>query len=109
MLDKGPKVVEGVLRVTELKKYLKNRGCPLAVIISEDATRYIRSVCYNPTTNQLVGFALPLNSNGMPIPNSFPARSTKEIEDHFNNGTVATMSISVMAQPLTTSSKLNTS
>lgn len=105
MVDIGPKVLEGVLRITELKKYLEDRHCALAVFISEDATRNVGKVCYNPATNQLIGFVLPLNNNGMPVTNSFPARSAKEIEDHFKNpeNTIATMSISVMAQPLNSS------
>lgn len=99
---KKNKVIEGMLRVEELKTYLVQHNCPLAVVISEDATRNVGRVCYNPSTNQLVGFVLPLSSNGMPVPHSFPARSAKEIEDHFKNenNVVSTMSVSIMAQPL---------
>lgn len=81
--EKGPTIIEGNLRSTELLEYLEKRKLPLQVWLSEDATRVTGRIQYDSKTNQLVGFVLPLDGNGMPIQMSFMARSAKEIEDHF--------------------------
>lgn len=80
-------VVEGMPRCQELVIYLKERDLPLVVVLSEDATRIVGRPQYDSTTNQIVGFTLPLSkSNGMPIAYSFPARYFTEIHDHFTSG-----------------------
>lgn len=75
---------------------------PLKVSLSEDCTRITAKIAYDSSTNQLVGFALPLNDNGMPIPFSFQARTTNEIQSHFSNSSnfVASSVLVQMAQPL---------
>lgn len=100
--DNGPKVVEGNMRTDELVQYLKSRNLPLRVSISEDATRITAKVSYDPVTNQLIGFALPLDENGMPITFSFPARSASEIQKHFSNSSnfISSSVYVQMAQPL---------
>lgn len=97
--DSGPRVIEGEMRTEELLKYLTDRNLPLKVSLSEDATRITAKISYDPTTNQLVGFALPLDHNGMPIKFSFPARNISEIQGHFKN-TVSSLAYIQMAQPL---------
>lgn len=64
--------------------------------------RIIAKISYDPSTNQLVGFALPLDNEGMPIKFSFPARHAKEIQDHFNNSSnvISSTAYVQMAQPL---------
>lgn len=96
------KVFEGVLRSDELLAYLTSRNLPLKVSISEDSTRIVGRVQYDSTTNQLIGFALPLNKkNGMPVPFVFPARSAEEILSHFSNQNSKSCFINVMmVQPL---------
>lgn len=98
--DKGPKVIEGELRTEELFEYLIKRGLPLMVCISEDGTRMIGKVSYDPRTNKLVGFPLPLNKDGMPITNSFLARSSSKIETHYLNNSPSTIAYCIMAQPV---------
>lgn len=102
LTDNGPKIIEGKMRTDELLEYLKTRKLPLKVSLSEDATRITAKISYDPSTNQLIGFALPLDNNGMPIKFSFPARNTKEIQDHFNNSAnfISTTAYVQMAQPL---------
>lgn len=87
--EKGPKIIEGNLRCKELLEYLEKRNLPLQVWLSEDATRVTGRIQYDSKSNQLVGFVLPLDSNGMPIQMSFMARSAKEIEDHFKKESTA--------------------
>lgn len=86
----GPVVAEGVLRCEELKTYLVDNNLPLFVWLSEDATRITGRIQYDSNTNQLIGFVLPFDKNGMPITNVYMARSAQEIEKHFkNNSTIA--------------------
>lgn len=75
---------------------------PLAVCVSEDATRTVGKIVYDQSSNKLIGFSLPLNSQGMPETDSFLARSASEIEQHFlnENNFVSTMAYTIMAQPL---------
>lgn len=103
--DKDPRVVEGHMRDDELFKYLSDRNLPKKISLSEDATRITAKVSYDPATNQLIGFVLPLNENGMPIPLSFPARSAGEIQNHFLNPSniVSSTAQVQMAQPFSES------
>lgn len=78
-------IVEGELRSGELLKYLKDRNLPLAVCLSEDATRIEGRIQYDSTINQIIGFTLPINNEtGMPITNAYPARNVQEILKHFS-------------------------
>jgi hypothetical protein len=96
------KIQEGVLRCLELKQYLEKNNLPLMVSLSEDATRIINRVQYDSATNQLVGFALPFDKNGMPSTGKFPARSAFEIEQTFlmNSDSVSNLVNIIVAQPL---------
>lgn len=83
----GPSIREGELRCAELKTYLEDRKLEPKVWISEDATRITGRVQYDSSTNELIGFVLPMSSNGMPLRGVYQARSAKEIEDHFKGDT----------------------
>lgn len=100
--DNGPQIIEGTMRSNELLQYLRSRNLPLTVSISEDATRITAKISYDPHTNQLVGFALPLDVNGMPIKFSFPARNVYQIQQHFLNPSnfISSTVYVQMAQPL---------
>lgn len=100
--DKGPRVTEGLLRVDELYEYLIKWNLPSIVCIGEDGTGMLGKICYDPRTNKLVGFSLPLNDDGMPITELFMARNASEIERHFlnENNSVSTNAYTIMAQPL---------
>lgn len=101
-------VVEGVLRIDALLEYLTARQLPKRVALSEDATRITNRIQYDPRTNQLVGFVLPLGENGMPITGSNKARSAAEMEKCFYDVTTsqeknrASYLNVIMAQPLVT-------
>lgn len=96
------KMVEGVLRSRELLLYLKEKKQKLVICLSEDATRIDNRIQYDRNTNQLIGFALPINEQiGLPIPFSYSARSAAEMLRHFSNGTpVANFVYTVMARPV---------
>lgn len=94
-------IVEGVLRCDELLVYLTERQQPLALCLSEDATRVINRVQFDVKTNQLVGFVPPLDDNGLPVPFTFSARTAEEIAEHFLSGNSIAKYINViMAKPL---------
>lgn len=94
-------IVEGDLRVDELLVYLTTRNQPLWVALSEDATRIENRLQYDSRTNQIIGFCLPMDHNGMPIPFSNKARTATEILSHFSNDTpVANFVNTIIAKPL---------
>jgi hypothetical protein len=63
MKNNDNKIVEGQLRMSELKDFLVSNNLPLKVWISEDGTRILDKVEYDPQTNQLVGLVLPLEKD----------------------------------------------
>lgn len=65
------RVYEGVLRCEELAIYLKQRNLDPVVSLSVDATRVEGKPQYDSKTNQVIGFVLPLDKNGLPIPYYF--------------------------------------
>ncbi|VEN46405.1 unnamed protein product [Callosobruchus maculatus] len=67
-------IQEGDLDLVGLKKHLEERGISKLIWISEDATRIKTKIEYDPKTNKLLGFVLPLK-NGLPIKNIFYATS----------------------------------
>lgn len=93
-------LVEGQLRVNELKNFLTEQNLPFRVCLSEDGTGIENRVQYHRATNQVVGFPPPLDSNGMPIPLSFPATSVRRIKEYFDNFKPSRLLYTVIAQPL---------
>lgn len=71
------------MRTEELLNYLSKLNLPKIVSLSEDATRIFGRVQYNAKTNEIVGFVLSIDNNGMPITGSYPARTAAEIEGYF--------------------------
>lgn len=69
--------------------------------MSEDCTRITPKVSYDSRTNQLIGFALPTDENGMPIPFTFNATSASQIQKHFSDpkNYVSSSVLVQMAQP----------
>lgn len=96
----GPNVNEGELRCSELKEYLERNQYPFFVFLSEDATGIIKKAEYNYNNNNISGFVPPLDINGMPLKNSFPATSADVISKYFANEEKSSLIYVVMAQPL---------
>jgi len=84
-LAKSEVIREGEFRHAALKEFLDKGNHSCTVWISEDGTRINGRVQYSPRTNQLVGFVPPLDGNGIPIPDSFPATSAEEMTMHFKS------------------------
>lgn len=75
--------VEGEIRAKQLFQYLSERNLPKFVSLSEDATRINGRIQYDPNSNEIIGFKLPLDKNAVPICGSYKARTAAEIETHF--------------------------
>lgn len=85
----------------ELVIYLKQFNLDPVVSFSVDATRVEGKSQYDSRTNQIIGFVLPLNKNGLPTPYSFAARNETEICHHFSSKNIESTFINVvMAQPI---------
>lgn len=98
--SKAGTLIEGTCRVDDWKEFLNARQLPSAVWLSEDATRISNRIQYDHKSNQLIGFVLPFDDNGMPIASSFSATSAKAIEDFFFNFKPDSSLYTVMAQPI---------
>ncbi|KAK3911226.1 GPN-loop GTPase 1 [Frankliniella fusca] len=93
-------ILEGVFRFKELEKFLQERNLPLKVIMSEDGTVVAQRIQYHSSQNQIVGFTLPLDENGVPIIGAFPATSAKQISDYFSENCNSSNAYCIVAQPL---------
>lgn len=94
------RIVEGELRSRELRKYLDDLGLPDDIWICEDASGIVAKIQHDSTTNQLVGLALPLNSEtGLPIPFTYIASSAEDIQ-RFIRYEKSSLVYLVLAQPL---------
>lgn len=76
------------------------RNCELLVWISEDATRIVEKVQYEPVTNKLIGLILSLKSNGIPKVKHFITNSVRDMEQLITNYPVGSSAYFIMAQPL---------
>lgn len=91
---------EGEFRFDELFVHLNRYNAPKIITIGEDATRLIVRVDYDSETNRLVGFVLPLNSDGLPLLNAHLAVSFVSIKESFRNSVMSKYAFVYMAQPL---------
>lgn len=100
-LDECQKISEGAVRLSELKEFLLKRKYPMRIFISEDQTAILKRVQYDPKTNKMVGFQLPLcKKNGFPTTNNFYVNSIEDIRTAFQNETLSNNAYVFMAQPL---------
>lgn len=94
------RIIEGELRIEQLKKHLERTKSPNAIFLSEDASGVVRKVAYDSYTNQMIGLVLPFNEiNGMPRLFSFQAKSAEEMKS-FMELPQSTLVYLIVAQPL---------
>ena len=94
------RIDEGSFRFDELQTHIERYKTPRCVSISEDATRITGRVEYDNATDRCVGFVLPLDSNRLPIVDSFVANSFSAMENMFCKNPIAKYAYIYMAQPL---------
>ena len=94
------KFAEGVYRIKQLKEFLILHNCPLLVHLEEDGTAVTGRIQYDSARNQIVGFTLPYDSNGLPIAGSYPATSAAVIAEYFKLKPTSRYAYCIMAAPL---------
>lgn len=97
-------IYEGHFRFKELEEFLTKRNLPKKVVVCEDATRCEGKVQYHRASNQIIGFPVPLDSNGLPIVGTFPAASAKVINQYFQENSPASNVYCIIVQPLASNS-----
>ena len=93
-------ISEGEFMFDELVTHLQRFKCPMVVSLSEDATRIISRVEYDPQTNQCVGFVLPANNEGFFQHELFKATSFQSIKQMFETGIKSKFAYVYVVQPL---------
>ena len=79
---------EGEFRFDQLLNHINSYKCARVIVIGEDATRLVARIDYDPETNRLVGFVLPVGKDGLPIIDghlaiSFQSIKFRNIKIHF--------------------------
>lgn len=97
---KSCEIYEGVPRFTGLKDYLIDNGYPLLVFGSEDQTKIKESLKYDSKSNRIIGFALPLENNGLPNPDGVEFHSINQLQDIIERLPKATYVNTIMIQPI---------
>lgn len=98
-----PNIVEGEIRAKDLCDYLTKFNLPKVVWLSEDATGILPKIQYDSATSQLIGQVLPVDKHtGIPISNTYMARSFEEIKKHVTNASAnkSTLAYIIVAQAL---------
>ena len=93
---------EGVFRFDKLSTHLDAYQAPRVISISEDATRIISRIEYDPSSDKLVGFVLPVDKNCLPLTDTFLATSFEQIEKMFMDESRSTFAYVYMAQSMAT-------
>lgn len=96
----GNFVIEGEMNFQGLSDFLTKHNLVRCLWMSEDATGITARIQYDQTTNQIVGFVLPLNENGLPNIQIYPATNAGLIKEYFENKTASTLLYVIMMQPL---------
>ncbi|KAE8738182.1 hypothetical protein FOCC_FOCC016345 [Frankliniella occidentalis] len=93
-------VIEGMFRWQELSDYLRENDLPRVIALSEDGTRITGKIEYDPISNRLVGFAAPLDENGLPDTDHYIASGEKAMAAMFATAPRAHTAYVLMAKPL---------
>lgn len=103
-----PTPIEANLRIKELSEFLDKNKLKRCVWISEDATKIVEKLEYDISSNQIIGFVLPINNDtGFPVPHAFPANSALDIFNMFQNQQYSTFVNVIIAQTFTANSSEN--
>ena len=70
------------------------------VAIAEDATRVIARADYDYENDRVVGFVLPCDDAGLPLSDTFLAKSLSAIEKMFVTSELAKYAYAYVAQPM---------
>lgn len=93
-------IEEGIFRFNALKQFLVKRGYPLEVWISEDQTAITNKIEYCAKNNTVIGFVPHIDSDGLPVVNSFKFKSLRNLQQFFEQEAKSTYINLIIAQPL---------
>ncbi|CAF1613125.1 unnamed protein product, partial [Rotaria magnacalcarata] len=99
-------LTEGLFNDGGILKYFNMNQSTLG-FVAEDATPVVPKVTYGTKSNTFIRFSLPLDSNGLPIKNSYSTDSFTRLEEWYSDIKQATLLNAYLIQPL--SSSLNIS
>ncbi|CAF4445909.1 unnamed protein product [Rotaria socialis] len=86
-----------------IQTYIAASDNPEAWFVAEDATAVVPKVTYDIKSNTFIGFSLPLDSNGLPIQNSYSTDSFTRLEEWYSDIKRATLLNAYLIQPLSSS------
>lgn len=87
------------MRCQELNAYADGLKLEKHVWLAEDGSGIVSKVEFDPTTNQMVGLVLPINTNDMPVTYTYLARNADEIQANMEKSK-SSLVYMVLAQPL---------
>lgn len=99
-----PPIIEGEIRIAELKVFLKSSNLPMKVWLSEDATRISNKIQFDPSSNQIVGLVLPLNDDGIPTTFTFAVSHVEEMDRNITSIEKSNYAYVLMVRPMKTDS-----
>ncbi|KAK4887007.1 hypothetical protein RN001_003278 [Aquatica leii] len=95
------RIIEGVVRIDQLKVFLEKRNLPMKVFISEDQTSIIQRAEYDSSSNKMIGFVADINEkSGFPKNDMFVVNKLTDIQAAFSQRTKAKNVYVFIAQPL---------
>lgn len=98
---KSIKIRKGEFRFDGLQRHLELYNVSiLTIAISEDATRVIAKVDYDPEYNTLIGLVCPCDENGIPIADIYRFTNFDSVKDILENAEKAKLVYTFIAQPL---------
>lgn len=93
-------IVEGVLDIAGLKKYLEDNGYPLAVALCEDGTRITAATEYDCVQDSIRGLVAPFNVHGLPVQDVFVAATPHKMMEDLKNYSLGNYGYVQIALPL---------
>jgi hypothetical protein len=103
-VEKQENMMEGILQIKQLQKFLDDNKYTKKIWLSEDGTKIIEKIQFDGRNNQLVGIVLAFDKNGMPILDQSTADSAIDIKLLMTKEK-ATMLYIIMAKPIAPKSK----
>lgn len=91
---------EREININGILKYFNDKKLPKIVWLSEDQTKIVERIKYNPAFNTLEGLSPPLNDNGVPILNYNLTETAFDIKNLISKYPKSTLINIVMIQPL---------
>ncbi|CAF4340856.1 unnamed protein product, partial [Rotaria magnacalcarata] len=95
-------LTEGLSNYDGILKYF-NMNQSILGFVAEDATAVVPKVTYDTKSNTFIGFSLPLDSNGLPIQNSYSTDSFTRLDEWYSDVKRATLLNAYLIQPLSSS------